>query len=366
MIAKKRILLGVIALIVVAAAVVVAVLLLNNDKAYDYDLSKYIKVGEYKGLEIEKIKDVSVSKKDVDSEIDERLKDAKTTKEKKDGTVSKGDTAKVDFEGTIDGKAFDGGTGEDAEVQAGDTQSYIEGFEAGIVGMKVGSTKTLDLKFPDDYSNAEVAGKDVQFKVTVKAVVENIIPSEEEYVEESSEYESVEEFEAAVEKELKKEKKEEKLTQAKSELWNKVVSSSKVKKYPEKELSDAKADVKKQFESYASQSGADVATLRSQMGLSDNKDYNNYIAEQAKGTVKNELVVYYIVQKEGIKLDADSADELEKLIEKSGLTDETFESQYGQSIKEYVKENKHTYEVSMLTEKVTDFIYKNAVDKSEK
>lgn len=357
---KKRIIIGVIALIVVVAGVVAAIVL-NQDKPYNYDLSKYLKVGKYKGLEIEKKEKVTVSKKEVNEKIDQDLEAAKTTKDKKSGKVKSGDTVKVDFVGKIDGKTFDGGSGKDASVEAGPTKNYIEGFESGIVGMKVGEKKTLKLKFPSDYQNAEVAGKDVSFKVTVKAITKNIIPElNDEFVKKNTDYNTVSEYKEGVKKDLKKQKEETIEDSRKSELWNQVVSSSEVKKYPEKELANAKADVKKQFESYASQSGSDIKTIREQMGLSKDKDYNSYVTEQAKSTVKNEMVVYYIADKENIKLDKDPAKELKKIIDESGFTDETFKSQYGQTIKEYIKENKDTYEVSLLTEKVTDFIYKNA------
>ena len=127
------------------------------------DVSKYVTIGEYKGLELTRTSQ-PVTDDDVQAEINYNLED--NGSEVKDGTVENGDTVTINFTGTIDGKEFDGGSAEDYELVVGDGE-MIDGFEDGIVGMKSGETKELDLTFPDDYYEESVAGKAVVFKVTL-------------------------------------------------------------------------------------------------------------------------------------------------------------------------------------------------------
>ena len=120
-------------------------------------------VGEYKGLKLDRITQ-SVTDDDVQAEIDYDLQ-AKGD-EVKDG-AAEGDVATINFTGTIDGKEFEDGSADDYELTIGEG-SMIDGFEDGIVGMKPGETKELDLTFPDDYYEESVAGKAVVFKVTLQ------------------------------------------------------------------------------------------------------------------------------------------------------------------------------------------------------
>ena len=167
---KKRALIGII--IAVVAAVIIFVAFGLGSRPYNYDMSEYVKLAKknYIGVEIDKVTAEKVTDKEVQSQIDSALESATTTKEQKKGTAKKGNVAVVDYKGTINGKAFDGGTGSDMEVELG-SGSMIEGFEDGIIGMKVGEKKTLNLTFPASYpANQDLAGKDVKFKVTLKSI----------------------------------------------------------------------------------------------------------------------------------------------------------------------------------------------------
>ena len=150
------------------------------------DVSKYVTIGEYKGLDLNRTSQ-SVTDDDVQAEINYDLEDNGT--EVKDGTVENGDTVTINFTGTIDGKEFDGGSAEDYELVVGDG-GMIDGFEDGIVGMKSGETKELDLTFPDDYYEESVAGKAVVFKVTLQKFTR---PAEltDEWVAANTDYDSV-------------------------------------------------------------------------------------------------------------------------------------------------------------------------------
>ena len=150
------------------------------------DVSKYVTIGEYKGLTLDRAS-VTVTDDDVQAEIDYNLEENGT--EVNDGTVEEGDSVTINFTGTIDGKEFDGGSAEDYDLVIGEG-GMIDGFEDGIIGMKKGETKELDLTFPDDYYEESVAGKPVVFKVTLQKFTR---PSElnDEWVAANTEYKTV-------------------------------------------------------------------------------------------------------------------------------------------------------------------------------
>lgn len=129
-------------------------------------MSKVIKLGNYKGIEF-KVEKVPVSDEEVEQQIQMILAQSSQTEEKDGDTVENGDIATIDFVGLKDDVAFEGGTGNDYDLEIG-SGSFIPGFEDQMIGMKVNETRDLNLTFPENYQAAELAGQDVVFKVTVK------------------------------------------------------------------------------------------------------------------------------------------------------------------------------------------------------
>jgi len=143
----------------------------TDDMKYlkDFKPAKYVELGEYKGVEVA-LSAPEVTEEQIDSYIDTLLSYNPTIIEVTDRTdVREGDTVNLDYEGKRDGVAFDGGTATGASLTIGSGQ-FIEGFEAGMVGMQIGETKDLNLKFPDNYGNADLAGAEVVFTVTVNGI----------------------------------------------------------------------------------------------------------------------------------------------------------------------------------------------------
>ena len=128
-------------------------------------MSKVIKLGNYKGIEF-KVEKVPVSDEEVEQQIQMILAQSSQTEEKDGDTVENG-IATIDFVGLKDDVAFEGGTGNDYDLEIG-SGSFIPGFEDQMIGMKVNETRDLNLTFPENYQAAELAGQDVVFKVTVK------------------------------------------------------------------------------------------------------------------------------------------------------------------------------------------------------
>ena len=204
------------------------------------DVSKYVTIGEYKGLTLDRAS-VTVTDDDVQAEIDYNLEENGT--EVNDGTVEEGDSVTINFTGTIDGKEFDGGSAEDYDLVIGEG-GMIDGFEDGIIGMKKGETKELDLTFPDDYYEESVAGKPVVFKVTLQKFTR---PSElnDEWVAANTEYKTVDEYRAAVKKELEENETKSADYDLYSNAWSEVLANSEVKEYPEEDVDKAVEAYKK-------------------------------------------------------------------------------------------------------------------------
>ena len=132
-----------------------------------------VKLGEYKNLGVKK-KEAKVSKDEIEHELSHLLERYAEIAEK-DGKVEKGNIAIIDFKGLKDGVAFDGGTSENYELEIG-SNTFIPGFEDGIIGMKKGEEKDLNLTFPKDYASEELRGQKVVFKVKVNEIKERIVP----------------------------------------------------------------------------------------------------------------------------------------------------------------------------------------------
>lgn len=169
-------------------------------------LKPEVTLGKYKGVKVDKI-DVSVSDEEVNAEIDrEREKNARTV-DITDRAVKDGDVTVLDFEGFMDGEAFEGGKGEDYPLTIG-SGAFVPGFEEALIGAEIGRETDVNVTFPEDYQAAELAGKPAVFKCTVKKIQEKQLPVlDEDFVEEvSEESDTVEEYKEEIRKKLSERK----------------------------------------------------------------------------------------------------------------------------------------------------------------
>lgn len=169
---------------------------------YKFISKPEVKLGDYKNLGIKK-ETAKVTKKDVEEEIN-RLRDRYADiVVKENGEVVKGNTAVIDFKGIVDGKELEGGTGENYPLEIG-SNTFIPGFEDALIGMKVGETKDISLKFPENYVE-NLKGKDVTFTVTIREIKERVLPEIDEELFKDLGYEDIktkEEFETKVKEHL--------------------------------------------------------------------------------------------------------------------------------------------------------------------
>ena len=295
------------------------------------DVSKYVTIGEYKGLELNRTSQ-SVTDDDVQAEINYDLEDNGT--EVKDGTVENGDTVTINFTGTIDGKEFDGGSAEDYELVVGDGE-MIDGFEDGIVGMKSGETKELDLTFPDDYYEESVAGKAVVFKVTLQKFTR---PAEltDEWVAANTDYKTVDEYREAVKKQLEDTAAQTADYGLYSNAWNEVQAASEVKDYPKEDVDAAKKSYQELNEEYVKEAGMEMSDFLESQGMTE-EDYESECQQYAESKVEQNLIVQGIMDAEGLSINDEETQKLkDDLIEEYGFAsiDEMIETYGEQEVNE--------------------------------
>lgn len=366
---NKKLLIGSGVVVAIVAVIAIILVFFNNkqSKEYNYDLSKYVKVGNYKGLEYASQK-ASVTDEEVDAEIQRRLQKAAKTENSKTGKVENGDTINISFVGKIDGKEFEGGSSESTDITVGTTQ-MIDGFVEGLIGKNVGESVTLNLKFPDDYGKTDLQGKAVEFKVTINSKKKISVPKlNTEFVKKNSKYKTVKEYKEGVKKELLNQKQKSIDSTVKQELWSRIINKSKAKKYPEKELNEAMSQANKLEESYKAQAqnyGMEWETYLKTVMRTDKKGFEKLKQEYAKNIVFNRMVMYSIARSENISLsNREYKKEILKILEDNGYDEESFKKAFGKDIETYADEQ--NWRQKILFDKVLDKVMKDGKKVSQK
>ena len=296
----------------------------------------YVTISQYKGLEVEKATPAEVTDEDVESYISSMCEANSTSTVVTDRVAQDGDTVTIDYEGKMDGVAFDGGSAVDAPLTLG-SNSFIDGFEEGIVGHGIGETFDLDLVFPDPYpNNPDFAGKPVVFTVTVKGITQVDVPElTDELVKTtlSETSQTVEEYKQEVRDFLESNNESAARNTLKSNAWNALMDNTQVTKYPEDELKAMIDTIQQQMEQNAAYYGVEFEEYRDTYLEMDEEAYNSEITQSAKDRLKEELVADLVIEK--AKIDV-SEEALKKKYEE-------YASQTGYSSAEELKEVMESY-----------------------
>ena len=321
------------------------------------DPSAYVTLPEYKGLKIEKI-DVSVSEGDIEAAVMNDLDGFAEEKDVDDRPVLDGDTVNINYEGKIDGKTFEGGSGNTYLEIGSDT--FIDGFEDGVIGMEIDETKELKLRFPDDYKEEDLAGKDVVFTVTVNSIREKVAPAitedgvleklSEKY--EGEEFKEVEDYFGYIKEHLEESKAEDAENKYRTDLLQQVYDGAtcELEKLPEWLVSQNTTEYMNSMESYASQYGI---TLDDYLSLISGNmtEFTEQAWDYGKELSKQQLVIRAIAKAENID-----------------VTDEELQTYYRERAEEYgttvdvLKKSvdEDTIRQYLLSEEVREFLYDNA------
>lgn len=331
---------------------------IGKGKDFIYTVTFYVKpeatVKEYKGLEVEKF-NTKVTKKDVEKELDmARDKNARIVSID-DRDLKDGDISTIDFEGFIDGVAFEGGKAENFELTIGSGQ-FIPGFEDQLVGMKIGEEREINVKFPDEYHAENLAGKDAMFKVKLISIKAKILPElDDEFAKDVSEFETLEEYKKDLEKTIKAKKENEAKMQKESKALEKLVENTEVN-IPEAMIDSEVEKMVEQFSANLSYQGLTIEKYCEYMG-STLEEFKTNLRPNAKRDVTLKLALEYVAKAEDIKVEEKDIDaKIEELVKQYGDTENTENFKNNPNIRHYVTEQ-------VLQEKTIAIIVDNAVEK---
>jgi len=327
-------------------------------KQYDYDLSEYVKLGEYKGVSV-KAYGYSVTDEVVQEQIKMALSNYAKLEEKTDA-IANGDQVNIDFTGYMDGEVFEGGSATGHSLTIG-TGSFIAGFEEGLIGAKKGETVVLDIAFPDPYTlNPDLSGKPVRFDVKINAVYKQILPEyTDTFVQEYYGYATVAEFEVALRDSIQEQLDSNAWYYTLDQVWTHILETTEILSYPEKEYNEV---YNSYLEPYTTAAKNANMTLSQFLELSEGTTEAELYAEVeeiAKSVVKEELIGNYILRQEKLVLEgAAYEEEAQKFATERGFD----------SVKELLEYNEATDDDLRQTlefQRLFDFLVDNAVVESD-
>ena len=322
----------------------------------DYKALDYVELGEYKGLTVE-VEPTTVSDDEVLKQIRANA-GSDILEEVTEGTVEEGDTANIDYEGKLDGEAFEGGTAKDTDLEIG-SGTFIPGFEDGLVGVKIGDTVDLPLTFPENYTE-ELAGKDVVFTVTVNSV-KRMPELTDDLVNQitDGEYTDVASYKESVRKDLEDAKAASRPSEINNSLLTQIAATSTIKEYPQELVDYAANNMKNYYKQQAESSSMEFTDFLSTYFSMDEDTFNEQVDLVVKQNLRAELYLKAIAEAEDIKLtDEEYEAKCEEYAENYGYDSvEKFKSAY----------TENEIRLSALEDKVLEFLSDNAtvVEKSE-
>lgn len=319
---------------------------------FDYDLSEYIDLAEYKGLPAQGY-EFEVSEEQLRNYVNATITAFAQVVEVTDRGAEIGDTVYIDFTGTVNGAEFKGSSANDYPVSLG-FSSFVEGFEDGITGLMAGDSVSLDLRFPDTYeANPEVAGKDVHYEVTVKKITEQILPEyNDEFAQEKLKFDSTEAYEESVREIFKVRYKAYFYKEVLGQIWDTIIDNTEVIKFPKKDLKQAYDAYIEHVETYSEHNNMTVADYASIYYGKTAEEFYEYAHVLVEEQMKEDMICYAIARAENIVL---TDEEYQKRAEEYAIdyymmeSVEAFEEMYGvETVREMIL-------FDLVREKVCDY-----------
>lgn len=309
------------------------------------DVEKCVTLGDYKGVTVEKTIQ-SVTDEDVQNEIDNALANYPV---EVDQAAKEGDTVNIDYVGKIDGEEFDGGSDQGADLKLG-SGKFVDGFEDGLIGARKGETRTLNLTFPEDYTQ-DLAGKAVEFTVTVNAVKEPLSEPTDQWVADNIEgYDNLADYKAGIRSEQEESNEQTAENQVRYAAWTQVIDNCTINEYPETLVEVGKKLYEQQVETYAKYAGMELDAYIESSGLTQ-EEYQSNMEEYGKNVAAQALVCQAICDKEGFAIgDDDYQKALQDMLTEYGCTEDELIQTYGQD----------NVEQSIMLNRVSNLILENA------
>lgn len=310
-----------------------------------------VKLGEYKGLEVEKLDD-TVTDEDVNEEIKTLQERQAELVVKEDGEVEDGNTVVIDFEGFVDGEAFEGGKSENYSLEIG-SNSFIPGFEEQLIGSKSGEETDIEVTFPEEYHAEELAGKQATFKVKIHEIKAKELPElDDEFAKDvDDKVETFEELKTSIKNRLTESKKNEADQKLRNDLVEKATANAEIE-LPEIMIDNEVDRMIQEFEQslqmqgmnlelYFQFSGQDEAALREQM------------KSDAEQRVRTSLTLEAIVKAENLEADEEAVDEeIKKMAEMNNMDVE--------EVKNIMAANMDGLKADLKLQKAIEFLVENS------
>ena len=308
-----------------------------------------VTLGKYEGIELKKV-EYNVSDDDINHELGHMQEKNARLITVEDREVQKDDITVIDFEGFVDGKAFEGGKAQNHELTIG-SNTFISGFEDQIIGMKQDEEKDIKVKFPDDYFSEDLKGKDAIFKVKLHEIKKRELPKlDDEFAKDVSEFDTLDELKNSIKEKLEEENKK-RVKYETEDAAIKAVCDNVELDIPSGMIETETDNMVKEIEQRLSYQGMKLENYLQMIGKT-NEEFRKEYEEQAKTSVKSRLVLEAIIKAENIEADS----------EKVNAKIKEMAEMYGQK-EDGLKENEafvKYLEESLKNERAVEFIVENA------
>ncbi len=314
------------------------------------EIKPEVKLGKYKGVEISKV-EYKVTDEDINKEIETMQKRNARIVPVEDRAVEKGDVVTLDFDGSVDGVAFEGGKAEGHELEIG-SNTFIPGFEDQVIGVKIGEEKDLNVKFPEQYFSEELAGKDAVFKIKVHSIKAKELPVlDDEFAKDVSEFDTLE----ALKKDIKEKQEKANNEKAKYETQSAVVKAVTEKmtvEIPNGMIEMETENMLKDIEQKLSYQGLQLDQYLQMMGKTMEETKKEYEPQAIEG-IKSRLAIEAIIEAEKIEVSEDEITEKMQEMAKNYGKENDEEFIKNENARKYIKQG-------LESEKAMDFLVNNA------
>ena len=316
-----------------------------------------VELGTYKGVEVEKA-DTEVTDADVEEELKKVQEQNSRTVTVEDRAVKDGDMTVIDFEGFVDGVAFEGGKGENYPLTIG-SHSFIDNFEEQLIGMNIGEEKEINVTFPEEYHAEELKGKPATFKVSVKEIKEKQLPElDDDFAQDVSDFDTLAEYKEDLKKTISVRKENEAKAKKEDEAIAKIVETSKMD-IPEAMINTQVNRMVEDFAQRLQSQGLSMEQYMQYVGGSP-EQFMETMKPEATTRIKNSLVLEAVAEAEKIEVtEADIDAEIEKMASMYNMEVEKVKEFIGDTEKDQIKKD-------LAVQKAAELLGSKAVEKAPK
>lgn len=315
-----------------------------------------VTLGKYMGVTVTKI-DTTVTDEEVDAEVERQRESNARSITVEDRPVADGDTAVIDFEGFVDGEAFEGGKGENFALVIG-SHSFIDTFEEQLIGKNAGDEVEVNVTFPEEYQAADLAGKPALFKVKINEIKGKELPElDDEFAQDVSEFDTLAEYKEDLKKKLQQQKEDQAKRDKEDEAIRKIVDKSKME-LPEPMIEMQVQNIINDFATRISQQGLSMEQYMQFSGATIDS-LKEQVRPDAIERIQSSLVLEAIAKEENIEV---SDEEVDKELEKLAVAYRTDI----ESLREYATESeKQAIKDDLAIQKAADLIMENVKERAK-